>query len=129
MGLAYMGKLKQEEPTFSTVKGLGYVSMFMGIPLGILLIFLTIGIISGFILYILIGTWGLLSPLSCFIIILFIRILCETDNKALEILKWKTKGYLWRIHYKSMILIISPNKQKSKNDNFFTCLKKIYIPK
>ncbi|HBP6080717.1 TPA: hypothetical protein ONA81_005500 [Pseudomonas aeruginosa] len=116
----------KEEPTFASFKGLGYVSMFMGVPLGPLLILFGIGVFGGLILFLTVGAWGLLCPVLCGAVLMFLKVLCETDNKAMEHAKWSWKAWFWRLRRGSSILIVSPNQPGSKNEHFFARLKKIH---
>lgn len=118
----------EEEPVFSTFKGLGYVSMIAGVPLTPLLILGATAALGGLILFALVDAWGLLLPVFCGIIYMGLRILCETDNKAMERAKWSFKAVKWRFRYGSKILTVSPNLRRSKHEHFFSRLKKIRRP-
>ncbi|VVN22297.1 hypothetical protein PS623_04353 [Pseudomonas fluorescens] len=116
----------KEEPVYATYKGLGYVSMFMGVPLYPLLILFGVGTMGGLILLLTVGAWGLLCPLLCGAILMFLKVLCESDNKAMERAKWSWKSWQLRLRHGSKILVVSPNKSRSKDEHVRTCLKKIH---
>lgn len=116
----------KEEPVFSSFKGMGYVSMFYGVPLSAVLIVFGAGVFGGFVFVFSFGAIGLLWPVACAGILMFIKILCETDNKAMERTRWLLKAWRLRFSKVSTILTVSPNKPGSKNEHFFRRLKKIY---
>jgi len=116
----------KEEPTFAGFKGLGYVSMWRGIPLGPLLILFAIGVFGAFVFCGLFGIWGAIVPLSCGLAIMVLKVVCENDNKAMERVKWNWKALVMRFVRVSKILTVSPNKSGSKNEHFFRRLKKIH---
>jgi type IV secretion system protein VirB3 len=116
----------KEEPTFASFKGLGYVSMFMGVPLGPLLILFGAGVFGAFLFGMMFGWPGMIWPLLCAAMLMFLKILCETDNKALERGRWVFKAWRLRLKVVSPILTVSPNKPGTKNEHFFRRLKKIH---
>ncbi|MGG5276284.1 hypothetical protein [Pseudomonas syringae pv. coryli] len=116
----------KEEPTFATFKGLGYVSMVGGVPLFPLLLLFGIGVFGGLVLFLTVGLWGILCPIVAGIALMFLRVMCESDNKAMERAKWAMKAWRWRLKRRSSVLIVSPNQSRSKNEHFFARLKKIY---
>lgn len=117
---------KEEEPTFASFKGLGYVSMVKGVPLWPLLIFFALGLFGTFFLWLLIGLVALLWAFFCAGALMALKIMCETDNKAMERVEWMLKGQLLRFKKSSMVLTVSPNKTGSKYERFCKQLKKIY---
>ena len=116
----------KDEETYATYKGLGYVSMFMGVPLMALLILFAIGIAGGFLFCMMFGWLGLLCPAICGVALLFLKVLCETDNKAVERMKWQLRSWKMRLSKASTILTVSPNKTGNRNELLQRSLKKIY---
>lgn len=116
----------KEEPTFAAYKGLGYVSMFYGVPLGPVLVLSAIGVFGGFLFCQLLGAWGLICPAICGIALLVLKVMCETDNKAMERAKWSFKSWWLRLRLTSKIITVSPNKVGSKHERFRRQLKKIH---
>lgn len=117
---------RKEEPVFVSYKGLGYVSMFYGVPLNAVLILFTAGVAGGFILGFSFGAIGFLWVLLCAFALLCIKVLCETDNKAMERTRWIFKAWKLRLSKTSTVLTVSPNKTGSQNEHFFRRLKKIH---
>lgn len=116
----------REEETFASFKGLGYVSMFMGVPLMGLLILVAIGISGGFLFCMIFGWPGLLCPALCVAALLALKVMCETDNKAMERLKWQARSWKMRFSKQSAVLTVSPNKSGNENEFVQRRLKKIY---
>ena len=116
----------KEEPTFAGFKGLGYVSMWMGIPLGPLLILSAAGLLGAFLFCLIFGAWGLIWPFMCAIAIMALKVICENDNKAMERVKWSWKATVLRFQKVSKVLTVSPNKSGTKNEHFLRRLKKIH---
>jgi len=116
----------KEEPTFASFKGLGYVSMFMGVPLGPLLILFGTGVFGAFVFGMIFGWPGLIIPVVCGALLMFLKILCETDNKAMERAQWSFKAWKMRASKTSTILTVSPSKKGARHEHFFRRLKKIH---
>lgn len=124
-GVADMKEGKEELP-YAAFKGFGYNSMYMGVPLGPLLILFGAAVVGSFILAFLVGFFALLWPIICGLILMFLKVLCETDNKAMEVARLKFKAWMLRLRKGSRVLTVSPNQPGSKHDHFFTSLKKIH---
>ncbi len=116
---------------FAAYKGMGTVSMWMGVPLLPLLLLLVIALVTGFGGLILFGMIGLLGPFICALIIFGLKVICENDNKALEGVKWTFRA--WKLRFKKMsrVLTVSSNSTgaKAKHDHFYRYLKKVYRSK
>jgi len=117
---------KEEEPTFASFKGLGYVSMVKGVPLWPLLSLFGAGLIGTVLLWLLVGVAALLWAFLCAGVLLAIKVQCETDNKAMERARWTFKAWILRFKKASTVLTVSPNKTGSKYERFCKQLKKIY---
>ena len=116
----------KEEPVFATYKGLGYVSMFMGVPLGPLLIISGAALVGAFVIGFFFGWPALIWVMLCALILFSLKILCETDNKAMERFEWSIKAIRLRFMKASLILTVSPNKPGSKYERVLSRLKKIH---
>jgi type IV secretion system protein VirB3 len=116
----------KEERTFASFKGLGYVSMWRGVPLGPLLVLFAVGVFGAFVFCGLFGWWGAIVPFVCAVGILILKVVCETDNKALERVKWIWISMVMRFRKASKILTVSPNKTGSKNEYLRRRLKQIH---
>ncbi|WP_420170706.1 hypothetical protein ACN99C_26820 (plasmid) [Pseudomonas alloputida] len=116
----------KEELTFSSFKGLGYVSMFYGMPLMPVLVLSAAGVFGAFVLCHFFGAWGLIWPAVCGMALLVLKVICETDNKAMERARWTFKSWWLRLKLASKIVNVSPNKAGSKDERFFRRLKKIH---
>lgn len=121
-----MSEHKEVEPTFASFKGLGYVSMVKGVPLWPLLSLFGAGLVGTVALWPFIGIAALVWPLLCASILLALRVLCETDNKAMERARWTFKAWALRFKKTSTVLTVSPNKSGSKHERFCKQLKKIH---
>lgn len=117
---------RDKEDSFATFKGLGYVSMVRGVPLGPLLILFMLGVLGGMGLAFIIGWFALIWAFFCAGCILFLKVLCETDNKAMERAQWSFRAWKLRLSKVSTVLTVSPNKLGTKNEHFFERLKKIH---
>lgn len=117
----------QEETTYATFKGLGYNSMWWGVPLGPLLFLFGTGALLGLILVMMFGAWGLIAPMVSMVIILALKVICETDNKAMERTALSLKAWRLRARYGSTVLTVSPNQTSSKHENFLARFKEIYF--
>ncbi|WP_062059611.1 hypothetical protein [Cellvibrio sp. OA-2007] len=121
-----MAERKEEEVTFASFKGLGYVSMVKGVPLFPLLILCFLGIAGTFLLVFLVGVAGLLWLFLCAGALLGLKTVCESDNKAMERARWNIKALLLRFKKSSTVLTVSPNKIGSKHERFRKKLTKIH---
>lgn len=114
-----------EEESFASYSGMGYVSTVKGIPLAPLLVLSAIAVFGGFLGALMFGPIGLLVPFVCGLALLAIKVMCETDNKAMEIHTLAFKAWVFRLKKVSIILTVSPNKVESQHEHFFRRLKKI----
>ncbi|MBI6621564.1 VirB3 family type IV secretion system protein [Pseudomonas corrugata] len=119
----------EEEDEYVTFKGLGTISMFMGVPLLPALALASIGLITGFAGCMLFGPIGLVCPALCGLAIFALKIMCEADNKALEVAKWKLKGWHLRFVKVTTTLTVSPSAVGKKNEHILRYFKKIYRSK
>ena len=120
-----MTERKEEEPTFASFKGLGYVSMVKGVPLYPLLILCAAGIIGTFLLVYLFGVAGFLWAFLCGGALLSLKTMCESDNKAMERARLVFKAWMLRFKKSSKVLTVSPNKKRSKYQRFVKTLTQI----
>jgi len=121
-----MTERKEEEPTFASFKGMGYVSMVKGVPLYPLLILCAAGIIGTFLFVFLFGVAGFLWAFLCAGALLSLKTMCESDNKAMERARWTFKALMLRFKKSSAVLTVSPNKTGSKHERFRKKLKQIH---
>lgn len=117
---------RKEEPVFVSYKGMGYVSMFFGVPLSAVLIMSGAALVGSFVFMLMFGAIGLIWPVLCAFVLLCIKELCATDNKALERTRWIFKAWRLRLSKVSTVLTVSPNKIGSQNEHIFRRLKKIH---
>lgn len=130
MGLVDLGQLimseGKEEPVFASYKGLGYVSMFMGVPLTPLLIISGAALFGAFVIGFFFGWPAIIWVVFCGLLVFALKILCETDNKAMERFEWSIRALRLRFSKASVILTVSPNKTGSKYERVLSRLKKIH---
>ena len=106
---------KESTDFFSSYNGLGRPALAWGVPV---FIFITmffliistffIGIILGF------GFFSILIPMILFTVIFFIKIKCESNNRAIEIIKINIYGFLLRLKSGGKILTLTSNKYSRK---------------
>lgn len=118
-----------EEDTYTTFKGMGVVAMVKGVPLLPGLAIASVGVLTGFIGCIAFGPIGLVGPALCALAIFGLKVICENDNKALEVAKWKIKGALLRFKQVTTVLTVSASAIGSKHAHILRHLKKIHRSK
>lgn len=122
-----MSERDEGEETFASFKGLGYVSMVRGVPLGPLLILFAAAVAGGWLLAALVsGLLAILWVLICAACLLGLKVVCESDNKAMERATWDFRAWKLRLRKSSIVLTVSPNKARTEYERFFRQLKKIH---
>jgi type IV secretion system protein VirB3 len=93
-----------EENLYATYNSLNRNPLVWGVPILILISLGFLIVLSAFIGAILLGDWrALIVPVLLALIVLFIKVACMDDSKAVESLKWNFKGVWTRILCKSRV--------------------------
>ena len=104
-GLGVFGvRNMSDEQKYASYNALARKALVMGIPIITLLIFASLMMGTGFGGVMLFGLKGLITPLALCIVLLFIKVKCESDSRAMESVFWDIKGALYRLRCKASVI-------------------------
>lgn len=104
---------------YCTYNGLARSALVFGIPIPALIACLLLALVTGFLGFSILGLKGLVFPVLVLGVIFVLRIKCQKDSRALEVLKWDFLGLLIRVINKSKVISfgsIEPNGKRRKKD-------------
>ncbi|PLO03108.1 hypothetical protein CWM94_00140 [Klebsiella pneumoniae] len=120
--------MMEEDQTlkFETHNGMARVAMFAGIPVFALLFLVVGGVISLFIGIYSFGWWGLTFALPAVLALIFLRLICQKDDKAFR------RFWFWRRRKKldrqyGRLLLLTPRHSAWRNKNARRSIQKRII--
>ncbi|MDE9544132.1 VirB3 family type IV secretion system protein [Xenorhabdus bovienii] len=79
---------------YLTYNGLNRPALVMGVPIILLLSLFGIGLITAMVGVYFLGLIGFIPAGICFLCIMIIRLLTESDSNALKVISFKLKGFV-----------------------------------
>ncbi|HIF6147145.1 conjugal transfer protein traD [Vibrio parahaemolyticus] len=106
-----------ERTDYASYNAFSRVALLFGVPIIPLLILAMVTLASGFIGITQYGLVGLMMPISSLALIVFIRVKCRDNSRALHTLWWSLRGLVLRLQCRSSVVSFStlPNAQKRRD--------------
>ncbi len=110
LGLGLSGEVKvdeQEQDVYASYNSLGRKPLILGIPIIVLVFGLLAILLSAILSIVTVGIKGLVIPALFVFLLIYVRIRCEHDSRAIEDIYWDIRGGLVRIVSQSRIVSFS----------------------
>ena len=117
----------EEKTKYASYNGLNRVALVMGIPLMPFLIGAFLAVFLGFPALMMWGVVGILIPAVIFLGLFVLKLLCEDDPNAIDVIQWKIKGYFLKFRIGGKIMSfhsLRDNKEEKKDAKQY--LKRFY---
>ena len=107
-----------EKSKYASYNGLNRVALVMGIPLMPFLFGAFLSVFLGFPALMMWGIVGILIPAVVFLGLFILKLLCEDDPNAIDVIRWKIKGYFLRVRLGGKVMSfhsLRDNKEEKKD--------------
>lgn len=117
-------KNSEDDSEYVSYNGMNRPALFMGVPLMPMLFGCFLMVFGGFAGLLMWGGYGLIFPAVVFLCLFVLKLICEDDPNAMEIMTWRLKGAFLRLKQGSDVLVFVSGDEKSRESHAKRFFKK-----